>query len=185
MENVATLERISNDRLAELILAQEPASGQQSEAHEGLSKVESSATADVSSSSAPSVAIIDVRDQDHIGGHIHSSTHVPSTTLSAQLPTLLRTLEDKDVVVFHCALSQQRGPGAALAYLREKRFREEGKAEVVGQDEGSGRKEAEQEKPKKQEVLVLEGGFVKWAEKYGEDSRLTDAFAKDIWQEDY
>lgn len=36
------------------------------------------------------------------------------------LPTLVRQLRDKDTVIFHCALSQQRGPNAALRYLRER-----------------------------------------------------------------
>lgn len=36
-----------------------------------------------------------------------------------------------------------------------------------------------------QKVLVLEGGFVKWQEKYSEDKRLTDAYEKDIWEFGY
>ena len=93
------------------------------------------------------IAVIDVRDSDHIGGHIRGSQHVPSTQLRAQLPTLARTLKDKDVVVFHCALSQQRGPNAALEYMRQR--------------EAVKSKEVEQ---KDQEVLVLEGGFSRWQE---------------------
>lgn len=68
----------------------------------------------------PSLAIIDVRDGDHVGGHIAGSTHVPSSSLDYRIPELIRKLADKDIVVFHCALSQQRGPSAALRYLRER-----------------------------------------------------------------
>ncbi|KAG9238942.1 hypothetical protein BJ875DRAFT_449460 [Amylocarpus encephaloides] len=66
------------------------------------------------------VAVVDVRDDDHIGGHIRSSLHVPSSTHSHALPSLVHRLRSKPVVVFHCALSQQRGPKAALQYIRER-----------------------------------------------------------------
>ncbi|EEP77322.1 conserved hypothetical protein [Uncinocarpus reesii 1704] len=117
------------------------------------------------SSNASKVAIIDVRDSDHVGGHIFSSTWIPSTTLEAHIPELIRTLKDKEQVVFHCALSQQRGPSAALKYARER-------ASVLGFEEGA-----------KQKVYVLDGGFLRWQEKYGTDERLTKAYEKDIWLE--
>ncbi|RAL03446.1 phosphatase YCH1 [Aspergillus ibericus CBS 121593] len=135
---IATLPRISRDALSALLL----------------------------STSTPSkLAIIDVRDSDHVGGHIHTSTWVPSSSLDYRLPELIRTLQDKEKVVFHCALSQQRGPSAALRYARERE-------RILGQEES-----------KKQEVFVLEGGFVQWQEKYGKDIRLTEAYVEDIWRE--
>ena len=102
---------------------------------------------------------------DHVGGHIVSSTWVPTSSLDVRLPELVRTLQDKEQVVFHCALSQQRGPSAALRYARER-------ARVLGDEEAE-----------KQKVSVLDGGFVQWQEKYGEDARLTEAYVKDIWQD--
>lgn len=33
---------------------------------------------------------------------------------------MTKDLADKEIVVFHCSLTQQRGPGAALKYLRER-----------------------------------------------------------------
>lgn len=138
----------------------------------------------VATDTSGKLAIIDVRDSgttlpityynartnyisstDHIGGHIHSSTWIPSSSLDHRMPELIRTLRDKEKVVFHCALSQQRGPSAALRYLREREA-------ALGEEEGS-----------KQEVYVLEGGFVQWQEKYGEDDKLTEAYVKDIWDE--
>jgi rhodanese-related sulfurtransferase len=53
---------------------------------------------------------------DHIGGHIRHSIHAPSHTLDHKIPELVRKLKDKETVVFHCALSQQRGPSAALRW---------------------------------------------------------------------
>ena len=84
-----------------------------------------------------------------------------------KIPELVRTLADKEKVIFHCALSQQRGPSAALKYARERE-------RMLG---GEG------EESHKQEVYVLEGGFVQWQEKYGKDVRLTEAYVEDIWQE--
>ncbi|KUL89150.1 hypothetical protein ZTR_05981 [Talaromyces verruculosus] len=118
------------------------------------------------STSTPSkLAIIDVRDSDHVGGHIHTSTWVPSSSLDYRMPELVRTLADKEKVVFHCALSQQRGPSAALRYARERE-------RTLGVEES-----------KKQEVYVLEGGFVQWQEKFGNDTRLTKEYVEDIWRE--
>ncbi|KAI5270430.1 hypothetical protein E4T47_06234 [Aureobasidium subglaciale] len=138
----------------------------------------------------PSTAIIDVRDSDYIGGHITGGTNIPANTLDYKIPELVRTLGDKEVVVFHCALSQQRGPGAALRYLREKE-RVGGKVEGEGQKmeeegkEGSGRGEEGKEKKRGQTVYVLDGGFVKWQAVYGEDKELTEAYEKDIWEFGY
>ncbi|KAF2623670.1 Rhodanese-like protein [Macroventuria anomochaeta] len=149
-----------------------------------------------STQSLPSnTAIIDVRDSDHIGGHIRGSTWIPSSQLDYKVPELVRTLKDKEVVIFHCALSQQRGPSAALRYLREKERLKPGtgvesKGEV--REEGVGKieegKEEVEEKgasAERQRVYVLNGGFTEWQEKYGEDSKLTEGYQKDIWEFGY
>lgn len=122
--------------------------------------------------SRPAMAIIDVRDDDHVGGHIFTSTHVPSSSLDYKVPELVRKLKDMEIVVFHCALSQQRGPAAASRYVRErarllsakKRVSrvesiEEEKIEVA-REEKTPQAEAVEQK-----VYILDGGFVKWQEK--------------------
>jgi Cdc25 family phosphatase len=83
------------------------------------------------------------------------------------MPTLVRKLEDKKTVIFHCALSQQRGPSAALKYLREK--------DHLLKNLGGAKSRAEQD------VFVLDRGFVGWQQVYGDDERLTEAYVKDIW----
>ena len=107
-------------------------------------------------SSPDRLAIIDVRDSDYIGGHIKGCQNVPVYQHDFRMPELVRTLRDKDTVVFHCALSQQRGPSSALRYLREREAKD-AKGEVGvrkdGEDLSAGQK-----------VYVLEGGFVKWQE---------------------
>jgi rhodanese-related sulfurtransferase len=112
---------------------------------------------------------------------------VPSLSLSA--PKLVDRLRDKDVVVFHCALSQQRGPGAALKYVREKARQDEvaeqskaGQAAVVA-DGGQQDERPDGVTTKKQRVLVLDRGFVGWQRAYGEDERLTEGYSKALWQD--
>lgn len=165
MESVATLQRISRERLSSILLSPE----------------------------SSKVAIVDVRDADHVGGHIRSSIHVPSSSLAYRTTEIVDTLADKDIVVFHCSLSQQRGPGAALQYLRErdsklkgqgtsdapsqvedpqtKRDREDQELEKADQGDevkvaGYSGPTASSTKSNKQQVFVLDGGFVKWQEKY-------------------
>ncbi|KAF1843559.1 Rhodanese-like protein [Cucurbitaria berberidis CBS 394.84] len=145
--------------------------------------IKSSSTSTDSNTSLPSnTAIIDVRDSDHIGGHIRGSTWIPSSQLDYKVPELIRTLRDKQVVVFHCALSQQRGPSAALRYIREKERLDAGrKVESKSKSDEEGEKEEE----KVQKVYVLKGGFTEWQEKYGADEQLTEGWKKDLWEFGY
>ena len=149
-------------------------------------------------STSSNVAVIDVRDNDHIGGHVKSSHWVPINQLDARMPELLRINKDKDRVVFHCMLSQQRGPKAALAYARARAYEvEKGRVEKVDMEvsdskahgNGSG-KDSEWEDVKDdrdkdifdgQVVCVLEGGFGNWQAFYGEDETLTENYQKDLW----
>jgi hypothetical protein len=134
---------------------------------------------------------------------------VPSQTLDHAIPSLVRKLQDKKVVVFHCALSQQRGPGAALRYLRERK-RLLGSGSGSGRERGIGealkrsaeeRRSASGEKEDdewvdedgaqdgngngEQKVYVLDRGFVGWQERFGEDVRLTQNYSKELWSEGY
>ncbi|KAK8042375.1 Rhodanese-like protein [Apiospora phragmitis] len=142
-------------------------------------------------SDASKIAVVDVRDDgnlpprrltralrttDYIGGHIQGSLNFPSRSLDAMMPTLLRKLEGKETVVFHCALSQQRGPSAALRYLREK--------EAAGDANKTKKPDDVTQQQQQQTVYILDRGFVGWQEKYGPDERLTEAYRKEIW-EDY
>ncbi|KAI1168159.1 Rhodanese-like protein [Nemania serpens] len=160
---LSSLERITAPKLAELLLAAGAA---------GSTNTSSSITAGREQEQEGRIAIVDVRDDDHIGGHIRSSLHFPSRSLDAMMPTLLRRLADKEIVVFHCALSQQRGPGAALQYLREK------EAAASGVSAAAVAK-------KTQKVYILDRGFAGWQEVYGLDERLTEAYRKDLWEGGY
>ncbi|KAI5795488.1 hypothetical protein DFH27DRAFT_484351, partial [Peziza echinospora] len=122
---------------------------------------------------------------DHIGGHIRASRHVPSSTLEYTASSLVKELQNAPRVVFHCALSQQRGPKAALKYLREREKLFPGGTINVTAKNKDGAAEGDAGETKKQEVLVLDGGFVEWQEKYGNDSRLTENYNAKLWEDGY
>ncbi len=92
---------------------------------------------------------------------------MPTDTLPHAAPELARTLKGTEKVVFHCALSQQRGPSAALKYLRE-RERMFG-SDSIERGPASGEQEVKERDEtgmvKKQEVYVLDEGFVGWQKK--------------------
>ena len=114
-------------------------------------------------------AVVDVRDSDYAGGHIKGCYHYPANEFASLLPDLRMKLEENKIenVVFHCALSQARGPKAALLFLRT--------AEDAPPKTGLESRNVN--------VYVMEGGFTSWARKYGEDSLVTEGFAADIWNE--
>ncbi|KAL0930642.1 CDC25-like phosphatase YCH1 [Colletotrichum truncatum] len=151
MTTIATLQRITADKLSTILLAEQAAAN-------------------------PSVAVVDVRDNDYIGGHIKGCINMPANTLDVMMPTLVRRLEGKKTVVFHCALSQQRGPSAALRYLRER-------DQILASKPADPSKGTAAAEP--QTVYVLDRGFVGWQEVYGEDERLTEGYSKELWKDGY
>jgi rhodanese-related sulfurtransferase len=52
--------------------------------------------------------VVDVRDDDYIGGHITNSRNVPSLTFLDNLDDLVRDFKEIPLVIFHCAFSQIR-----------------------------------------------------------------------------
>lgn len=113
---------------------------------------------------AGKLAVVDVRDADYVGGHIKGCWHYPAGNFHETLPELRQRLVDNkiDDVVFHCALSQARGPKSALRFLRSL--------------------DADDPNFDLMKVWVLEGGFTSWQRHYGEDTTVTEDYAKDLWQ---
>lgn len=143
MVTVATLKRMSREQLSDLLLSE----------------------------NASKVAVVDVRDDDHVGGHISGSRHVPSSKLDHRIPEIVSTLHGTEIVVFHCALSQQRGPSAALRYMREKENQikkvEYEKSKRFPRTElNDGESKQSPSGEIEQQVYVLDQGFVGWQEKY-------------------
>jgi rhodanese-related sulfurtransferase len=178
--SAATMAKVSRDQLASFLL--DPSS---------TSTSESAKSSPLAGIKPVDLAIVDVRDSDYIGGHIRSCIHVPSANLEWKLPELVRQLWDKEAVVFHCALSQQRGPSAAAKYARERERQERQRWAMQDSTPEDSEKSIEgesssmQKEKHVQKVLVLAGGFVEWQEKYGEDERITEGYAKDIWAEQF
>ncbi|KAK9291098.1 hypothetical protein L1049_009285 [Liquidambar formosana] len=103
----------------------------------------------------PNIAIVDVRDDERgYDGHIAGSLHYASGTFTDKIPDLVQEVQGKDTLVFHCALSQVRGPTCArrvVDYLAEKK-------------EDAGIKN----------ILVLERGFNGWEASGRPVCRCTD-----------
>jgi len=59
--------------------------------------------------------IVDVRDDDFVGGSIPGTLNVPSRKFGSRVDTLVDELKDNEAVVFTCALSQQRGPNVVCS----------------------------------------------------------------------
>ena len=107
-----------------------------------------------------SIAIVDVRDDDRIGGHIRGSINVPASKFYGAVAKLQTALNGRTKVIFHCQLSQQRGPSCANVYTRQLA------AKGI----------------RNQEVFVLQGGFNEWARAYGRDQRYTEKFCPDLYR---
>ena len=58
-------------------------------------------------------AVVDVRDDDYHGGNIKGAHNSPASVFLAKVDDLVKQTQDVPLVVFHCALSQVRGPKAA------------------------------------------------------------------------
>ncbi|BFZ53819.1 Cdc25 phosphatase Ibp1 [Savitreella phatthalungensis] len=125
--------------------------------------------------------VVDVRDDDGVGGHVRGAERVPSRKFYDHVQRLVRTYDDPDRVgegevrriVFHCSLSQQRGPKAARAF-REAR-------ELVKKPSRDG-----ETPPRPIDIMVLEGGFVNWHScGLAEDESLTEGFDREHWKHGY
>ncbi|CUM62829.1 uncharacterized protein PRCAT00000387001 [Priceomyces carsonii] len=114
-------------------------------------------------------AVVDVRDSDYVGGHLKGCYHYPAGDFESQLPELKQRLYNNhiDDVVFHCALSQSRGPSSALKFLRSLE-------DTIDPDEVQYFEDLN--------VWLLKGGFNKWQQVYGEDTKVTEGYDKELWQ---
>ncbi|KAG0146160.1 hypothetical protein CROQUDRAFT_657808 [Cronartium quercuum f. sp. fusiforme G11] len=122
-------------------------------------------------------AVIDVRDDDFIGGHIPGCHHIPSLIFREECMSLIERLKDIPYVIFHCALSQQRGPSAANTYavMREECL-EKGlvKSILPFGTEARCRDQAQQ-------VVVLRGGFTEWVKQFRDDPELVEGYNSAFW----
>ncbi|KIY64461.1 Rhodanese-like protein [Cylindrobasidium torrendii FP15055 ss-10] len=111
--------------------------------------------------------VVDVRDDDFAGGNIKGAKNVPSSTIYDAVDNLVRDTKDIKRVVFHCALSQVRGPKAARIYAETRQ---------------NMLQEAEPNQP---EVLILRDGFTQFQVKYKDDADLIEGWDKEVWASDW
>ncbi|KAI3923006.1 hypothetical protein MKW98_013540 [Papaver atlanticum] len=105
------------------------------------------------------LAIVDVRDDErNYDAHIAGSLHYPSSNFSEKIPNLIHEANGKDTLVFHCALSQVRGPSCARRLVDY----------LEGMKEDAGIKN----------VMVLERGFNGWEASGRPVCRCTDTPCK-------
>jgi len=111
--------------------------------------------------------VVDVRDDDYIGGNIKHAINSPFESFEEQVQDLVDQTKQISTVIFHCALSQQRGPKAARMYAEKRNALEE------------------QGKDKSHEVFVLRGGFTEFQLKHRNDPELVENWDKNVWNNPY
>ncbi|KAH8082000.1 Rhodanese-like protein [Cristinia sonorae] len=109
--------------------------------------------------------VVDVRDDDRIGGHIKGSHNSPSSVFLDKVNELVEQTKDVPVVIFHCALSQVRGPKAARIYSETRDL-----LQIDGKDS-------------QHEVYILRGGFQDFQAKFRKDPELVEQWDAEIWGE--
>jgi len=110
--------------------------------------------------------VVDVRDDDYAGGNIKGSLNQPSSQFLMNVDGLVKQTKEVPVVIFHCALSQARGPKAARIYAETRHNILQGK-------------------DIDHEVIVLQGGFSQFQAKYKDDPTLVENWDKDVWASDW
>ena len=108
--------------------------------------------------------VVDVRDQDYEGGNIKGCVNYPSAKFLDNVNALILDNHEKKIpeVIFHCSMSQIRGPKAARAY-----------AEI--------RDNLEQYKDSSQEIYILQDGFSQFQAKFRNDPLLVENWDKNVW----
>ncbi|XBW35722.1 hypothetical protein QEN19_001292 [Hanseniaspora menglaensis] len=123
------------------------------------------------------IVVVDVRGEDFIGGHIKGCVNFPyqdfrrvnpDTGIHDQIDSFIKKyLEQNEnvTIVFHCAMSQQRGPSAALLLSR---ILQETKYQQLLEKSNIN-------------IMVLYKGFINWQQEYGKDKAVTEDYNSFVW----
>ncbi|KAI9021972.1 Rhodanese-like domain-containing protein [Hyaloraphidium curvatum] len=115
------------------------------------------------------LAVIDVRDADFPYGNIRGCINIPSRTFHDTVSGIVERFRGMDALVFHCALSQIRGPKAANSFRT---------AVLETMSDGG-------EQAKVPELYVLRGGFSRFQEEFGTEEDLVENLteeAREAWR---
>ncbi|KAF8895657.1 Rhodanese-like domain-containing protein [Infundibulicybe gibba] len=110
--------------------------------------------------------VVDVRDDDYAGGNIKHALNQPSNQFLMNADDLVKKTKDIPLVIFHCALSQMRGPKAARIY-------EETRRNIL------------EENDIPHDVAVLRDGFTQFQAKFRNDPDLVENWDKGVWASDW
>lgn len=143
----------------------------------GYSKTDPTSTVDIGE--GEDVIIVDMRGEDFIGGHIKGCINIPYSEFRRYdsekgdyiniynfVKNNIIARESKNInIIFHCAMSQQRGPSAALVLSRF--LQEEDYENLINE--------------KNINIMVLYKGFINWQQEYGKDEDVTEGYSNFIW----
>jgi len=101
----------------------------------------------------PDYVVIDVRRNDHQGGHVRGSEQWPAQTFHDDLPEFFGKHKNTEKVIFYCGSSQGRGPRCAGWY--------QDYLDGVGGEHGS-------------KAYVLTGGVKEWLKRFTGHEDLVD-----------
>ncbi|KAH7914307.1 Rhodanese-like domain-containing protein [Hygrophoropsis aurantiaca] len=107
--------------------------------------------------------IVDVRDQDYVGGNIKGSRNIPSLQFPDDVDELVNETKEIPTVIFHCSLSQSRGPTAAALYKKRREVLQEGT------------------EAKPYSVQILRDGFKEFQSHYKHDPELVENWDAKVW----
>jgi len=111
--------------------------------------------------------IVDVRDDDWVGGNIKGSFNSPSHRFLFDVGRLVRDTKHVPLLVFHCTMSQVRGPKAARIYTEQRAK----VSEVPG------------DAPPR--IVVLRDGFSQFQVKFRNDPALIENWDPQVWAENW
>ncbi|KPV72990.1 uncharacterized protein RHOBADRAFT_55236 [Rhodotorula graminis WP1] len=145
-------------------------------------------------------AVVDVRDDDYRGGNLPGAIRAPSEQRTEQsVQDLVQQLKDVPTVIFHCTLSQVRGPKAARIYAdavskAHAQQQHQPGPRPVGDSLGASASArpadfspnpfAQQQRTDgadQQQVYVLRDGFAGWQALHRNDPALVENFDATIW----
>ncbi|GFZ45808.1 hypothetical protein JCM24511_03538 [Saitozyma sp. JCM 24511] len=104
------------------------------------------------------VAVVDVRDDDFVGGNIVAAMNVPSGTFHVNVQDLVKRLENGEL---HAAEGSVPGPKAARTYAEAREL-------CLTQ----------KQREKAQQIYVLRDGFSGFQAKFRDDPELVEKFNK-------
>lgn len=98
------------------------------------------------------IIVIDVREDDYIGGHIKNSVHISANKFHENITKVLQLVNTADEVILHCQESIKRSPRCAKILFN-----------IIGK-----------------QIYILEGGFDQWVRNFW-NTDLVEDYDDEYW----